>query len=109
MCAPAIIPIISAIGAIGTAGQALGIFGNKKHNQNLGRTATAQPTLKGPSPLATGAGDDEKVKKEEEVKVAQSTSQLLNKKRTGEGTDALGANKAVNTGIDNTPAGGINV
>ena len=109
MCAPAIIPIISAIGAIGTAGQALGVFGNKKHNQNLGRTATPPPTLKGPDPSATGAGDDEEVKGKKGVTIAKNPSQLLNKKSSRAGTDSLGANKAVNTGIDNTPAGGINV
>ena len=111
MCAPAIIPIISAIGAIGSAGQALGIFGNRNQQQAMPtRTATAQPTIKNAGPAAQGALDDEKTKKpDESIKIQQNAKQKRDKQTVKKGTGALAARQPVNTGVDNTPAGGINV
>ena len=111
MCAPAVIPIISAIGAIGSAGQALGIFGNRRQQQAMpSRTQTPAPTVKGAGPAAQGAGDDEKTKKvDESIKIQQNAKQKRDKQTVKKGTAALGAAPAVNTGIANTPAGGVNV
>tara|TARA_R100001440_G_scaffold19963_1_gene33605 strand:- start:734 stop:1072 length:339 start_codon:yes stop_codon:yes gene_type:complete len=110
MCAPAVIPLISAIGAIGSAGQALGIFGGRNRNQTpQQRTQTPPPSVKGAGPAAQGAGDDEKTKKvDESIKVQQNAKQKRDKQTVKKGTAALGAAPAVNTGIVNTPAGGVN-
>ena len=109
MCAPAVIPLISAIGAIGSAGQALGIFGGRNRNQTQQRAVTPPPTVKGAGPAAQGAGDDEKTKKvDESIKVQQNAKQKRDKQTVKKGTAALGAAPAVNTGIANTPAGGVN-
>mgnify|MGYP001157213044 CR=1 FL=1 len=110
MCAPAIVPIISAIGGLATAGQALGIFGNRRQQQSMPqRTATAQPTLKTAGPAAQGAGDDEKTKKpDESIKIQQNAKQKRDKQTVKKGLGALGAAAAVNTGVDSTPAGGVN-
>ena len=111
MCAPAIIPIISAIGAIGSAGQALGIFGgNRNRQQNQARAVTPPPTVKQAGPAAQGAGDDEKLKKpDESIEIQQNAKQKRDKQTTKKGLAALGAEPAVNTGINNTPSGGVNV
>ena len=110
MCAPAVIPLISAIGAIGSAGQALGIFGGRNRNQTpQQRAVTPPPTVKGAGPSAQGAGDDEKTKKvDESIKIQQNAKQKRDKQTVKKGTAALGAAPAVNTGITNTPAGGVN-
>tara|TARA_R100000773_G_scaffold13777_1_gene12632 strand:+ start:800 stop:1138 length:339 start_codon:yes stop_codon:yes gene_type:complete len=112
MCAPAIVPIISAIGALGTAGQALGIFGgNRNRQQNqAARTQTPAPNVKAAGPAAQGAGDDEKLKKpDESIEIQQNAKQKRDKQTTKKGLAALGAAPAVNTGIQNTPSGGVNV
>ena len=111
MCAPAIIPVISAIGAIGTAAQQLGVFGNRRQQQAMPqRTQTAPPSIKAAGPAAQGAGDDEKTKKpDESVKIQQNAKQKRDKQTVKKGTGALAARQPVNTGVDNTPAGGINV
>ena len=110
MCAPAIIPVISAIGAIGSAAQQLGIFGGRNRNQTpQQRTQTPPPTVKGAGPAAQGAGDDEKTKKpDESVKIQQNAKQKRDKQTVKKGLGALGAAAAVNTGVDSTPAGGVN-
>tara|TARA_B100000212_G_scaffold131573_1_gene98604 strand:+ start:37 stop:378 length:342 start_codon:yes stop_codon:yes gene_type:complete len=110
MCAPAVIPIISAIGAIGSAGQALGIFGGRNRNQTPPQRAmTPPPTARGPGPAAQGAGDDEKTKKvDESIKIQQNAKQKRDKQTVKKGLGALGAAAAVNTGVDSTPAGGVN-
>jgi len=111
MCAPAVIPLISAIGAIGSAGQALGIFGGRNRNQTAQqRAVTPAPTVKAAGPAAQGAGDDEKTKKvDESIKVQQNAKQKRDKQTVKKGTASLGALPGVNTGITNTPAGGVNV
>jgi len=110
MCAPAIAPIISAIGAAATAGQALGIFGGNRNRQQQVRAATPPPSTKAAGPAAQGAGDDEKLKKpDESIKIQQNAKQKRDKQTTRKGLAALGAAPAVNTGIQNTPSGGINV
>ena len=110
MCAPAIIPVISAIGAIGSAAQQLGIFGGRNRNQTpQQRTATPPPQVKSAAPGAQGAGDDEKTKKpDESIKIQQNAKQKRDKQTVKKGTAALGAAPAVNTGLANTPAGGVN-
>ena len=110
MCAPAIIPVISAIGAIGTAAQQLGVFGNRRQQQAMPqRTQTAPPSIKAAGPAAQGAGDDEKTKKpDESVKIQQNAKQKRDKQTVKKGLGALGARPSVNTGIDSTPAGGVN-
>ena len=110
MCAPAIVPIISAIGALGTAGQALGIFGGNRNRQQSQRAVTPPPSVKQAGPAAQGAGDDEKLKKpDESVEIQQNAKQKRDKQTTKKGLAALGAAPAVNTGIQNTPSGGVNV
>ena len=110
MCAPAVLPIISAIGAIGSAGQALGIFGNRRQQQSMpSRTQTPPPSVKAAGPAAQGAGDDEKTKKpDESVKIQQNAKQKRDKQTVKKGLGGLGARPSVNTGIDSTPAGGVN-
>ena len=110
MCAPAIIPVISAIGAIGSAAQQLGVFGGRNRNQiPQQRAMTPQPQVKSAGPAAQGAGDDEKTKKvDESIKIQQNAKQKRDKQTVKKGTAALGAAPAVNTGITNTPAGGVN-
>tara|TARA_R100000655_G_scaffold72501_1_gene111033 strand:- start:255 stop:590 length:336 start_codon:yes stop_codon:yes gene_type:complete len=111
MCAPAIVPIISAIGGLATAGQALGIFGgNRNRQQSQMRAATPPPSVKAAGPAAQGAGDDEKLKKpDESIEIQQNAKQKRDKQTTKKGLAALGAAPAVNTGIQNTPSGGVNV
>ena len=104
MCAPAVIPLISAIGAIGSAGQALGIFGGRDRNQTpQQRDVTPAPSVKAAGPAAQAAGDDEKTKKvDESIKVQQNAKQKRDKQTVKKGTAALGALPGVNTGITNT-------
>ena len=110
MCAPAVLPIISAIGGIATAGQALGIFGGRNRNQTPQRSVTPPPSTMSPAPAASAAGDDEKLKKpDESIKIQQNAKQKRDKQTTKKGLSGLGAATAVNTGMPDTPAGGINV
>ena len=109
MCAP-VIPLISAIGGLATAAQSLGIIGNRNRNQSQPqRSVTPPPTVRGPGPAAQGAGDDEKTKKvDESIKIQQNAKQKRDKQTTKKGLASLGAAAAVNTGMDSTPAGGVN-
>ena len=73
------------------------------------RTMTPPPTVQGPGPAASAAGDDEKTKKvDESIKIQQNAKQKRDKQTTKKGLGALGAAAAVNTGVDSTPAGGVN-
>ena len=110
MCAPAIIPVISAIGAIGSAAQQLGIFGGRNRNQTpQQRAVTPPPQVKAAAPGAQGAGDDEKTKKpDESIKIQQNAKQKRDNQTVKKGLAKLGAEPAVNTGVDSTPAGGVN-
>ena len=109
MCAPAILPIISAVGGIATVASQLGILGNNR-NQNQAaptRTQTPPPSTQAPSPMAAGAGDDEQIKPES-IEVKQNAKQKRDKQTVKKGLASLGAASAVNTGVDSTPAGGVN-
>ena len=111
MCAPAIIPVISAIGGIATAAQQLGILGgirNRQAAQSPQRVQTPTPTTMAPSQAASAAGDDEQIKPES-IEVKQNTKQKRDKQTTKKGTGALGALPGINTGVADTPAGGINL
>ena len=110
MCAP-IIPIISAIGGIATAAQSLGILGGQRRQQTqqqAQRSATPPPQVQQPAQAAAGAGDDEQIKPES-IEVKQNAKQKRDKQTTKKGTGALGALPGINTGVADTPAGGINV
>ena len=110
MCAPAIIPILGAIGGVATAAQQLGVFGGQKQAAASTFKPTATPTTKAPGPAAEGAGDDEKTKKvDESIKIQQNAKQKRDKQTTKKGLGGLGAAEAVNTGVSPTaPAGGVN-
>ena len=111
MCAPAIIPIISAVGGIATAAQQLGILGanrNRQAPQSPQRVQTPTPTTMAPSQAASAAGDDEQIKPES-IEVKQNAKQKRDKQTTKKGTGALGALPGINTGVSDTPAGGINL
>ena len=87
------------------------IFGGNKNQQATPqRTATAQPTIKNAGPAAQGALDDEKTKKpDESIQIQQNAKQKRDKQTVKKGSAALAARQPVNTGVDSTPAGGINV
>ena len=109
MCAPAILPIISAVGGIATVASQLGILGNNR-NQNQAaptRTQTPPPSPQAPSPMAAGAGDDEQIKPES-IEVNQNAKQKRDKQTVKKGTGQLGALPGINTGAPATPAGGVN-
>ena len=111
MCAPAIIPIISAVGGIATAAQQLGILGgnrNRQAAQSPQRVQTPTPTTMAPSQAASAAGDDEQIKPES-IEVKQNAKQKRDKQTTKKGTGALGALPGINTGVADTPTGGINL
>ena len=110
MCAPAIIPIISAVGGIATAAQQLGILGGNRNRQAAQpqRTQTAPPTTMAPSQAASAAGEDEQIKPES-IEVQQNAKQKRDKQTVKKGTGQLGALPGINTGTTTTPAGGINV
>ena len=110
MCAPAIIPVISAIGGIATAAQQLGIFGGNRNRQAAqpARTQTPPPTTQAPSQAASAAGEDEQIKPES-IEVKQNAKQKRDKQTVKKGTGALGALPGINTGVSPTaPAGGVN-
>ena len=110
MCAPAIIPIISAVGGIATAAQQLGILGGNRNRQAAQpqRTQTPPPTTLQPSQAASAAGDDEQIKPES-IEVQQNAKQKRDKQTVKKGTGALGALPGINTGVSaQAPAGGIN-
>ena len=109
MCAPAIIPVISAIGGIATAAQQLGIFGGNRNRQAAqpARTQTPPPTTQAPSQAASAAGEDEQIKPES-IEVKQNAKQKRDKQTVKKGTGQLGALPGINTGAPATPAGGVN-
>ena len=109
MCAP-VIPLISAIGGLATAASSLGILGgNRNRVSQPARAMTPPPTVQGPGPAASAAGDDEKTKKvDESIKIQQNAKQKRDKQTVKKGLASLGAASAVNTGVDSTPAGGVN-
>ena len=108
MCAP-VLPLIGAIGGIASATQQLGILGNQRRQQQQARSMTPAPSIRAPGPAAQGAGDDEKTKKvDESIKIQQNAKQKRDKQTTKKGLASLGAAAAVNTGMDSTPAGGVN-
>tara|TARA_R100000781_G_scaffold39296_5_gene27393 strand:- start:1197 stop:1535 length:339 start_codon:yes stop_codon:yes gene_type:complete len=109
MCAP-VIPLISAIGGLATAASSLGILGGNRNRQSQpSRVMTPPPSVQSPGPAASAAGDDEKIKKvDESIKIQQNAKQKRDKQTTKKGLGALGAAPAVNTGMDSTPAGGVN-
>ena len=111
MCAPAIIPIISAVGGIATAAQQLGILGGNRNRQAAQpqRTQTPPPTTMQPSQAASAAGDDEQIKPES-IEVQQNAKQKRDKQTVKKGTGMLGALPGVNTGTDTTtPSGTPNI
>ena len=111
MCAPAIIPIISAVGGIATAAQQLGILGGNRNRQAAQpqRTQTPPPTTLQPSQAASAAGDDEQIKPES-IEVNQNAKQKRDKQTVKKGTGMLGALPGVNTGTDTTtPSGTPNI
>ena len=108
MCAP-IIPLISAIGGIATAASQLGIIGNRRQQTQPQRAMTPPPSIQAPGPAASAAGDDEKTKEvDESIKIQQNAKQKRDKQTVKKGLASLGAASAVNTGVDSTPAGGVN-
>ena len=108
MCAP-VLPIISALGGLATAGQALGVFGGR-NRQTQARALTPPPSVKSAGPAASAAGDDEKLKKpDESIEIQQNAKQKRDKQTTKKGLAALGASAAINTGMPDTPSGGLNV
>ena len=112
MCAPAIVPILGAIGGVATAAQQLGVFGRRNQPTAPTFKPTAQPQIKGAGPAAQGAGDDEKTKKvDESIKIQQNAKQKRDKQTTKKGLAGLGAEAAVNTGISPTtsPSGTPNI
>ena len=110
MCAPAILPIISAVGGIATVASQLGILGNNRNQMGAAptRTQTPPPSTQAPNPQAAGAGDDEQIKPES-IEVKQNAKQKRDKQTVKKGTGQLGALPGINTGTTTTPAGGINV
>tara|TARA_A100001388_G_scaffold122663_1_gene90510 strand:+ start:903 stop:1244 length:342 start_codon:yes stop_codon:yes gene_type:complete len=110
MCAPAVIPILGAIGGVATAAQQLGLIGRRNQQTAPTFKPTAAPQIKSAGPAAQGAGDDEKTKKvDESIKIQQNAKQKRDKQTTKKGLGALGAAAAVNTGVSETnPAGGVN-
>ena len=80
MCAP-VIPLISAIGGLATAASSLGILGGNRNRQTQpARSMTPPPTVQGPGPAASAAGDDEKTKKvDESIKIQQNAKQKRDK------------------------------
>ena len=76
MCAP-VIPLISAIGGLATAASSLGILGGNRRNMTQPQRAmTPAPSIQGPGPAASAAGDDEKTKKvDESIKIQQNAKQ----------------------------------
>ena len=108
MCAPAIIPIISAVGGIATAAQQLGIFGGNRNRQAAqpATTQTPPPTTMAPTQAASAAGEDEQIKPES-IEVKQNAKQKRDKQTVKKGTGQLGALPGVNTGVtaDASPTG----
>tara|TARA_R100001510_G_scaffold38296_1_gene34654 strand:- start:2976 stop:3308 length:333 start_codon:yes stop_codon:yes gene_type:complete len=108
MCAP-VMPLISAIGGLATAASSLGILGGNRRNQPQRAQLTPPPSVKSPGPAASGSGDDEKTKKmDESIQIQQNAKQKRDKQTTKKGLAGLGAAPAVNTGMNNSPAGGVN-
>ena len=111
MCAPAVIPILGAIGGGVTALQSLGVFGNRGNQTQQSFKPTAAPTVKD-APPTMGAGEDEKTKKvDESIKIQQNPAQKRDKRKANLGLENLGAAAAVNTGIAPTtnPSGTPNI
>ena len=111
MCAPAVIPILGAIGGVATAAQQLGLIGRRNQQSAPTFKPTAAPTVKD-APQAMGAGEDEKTKKvDESIKIQQNAKQKRDRQTTKKGLGALGAAAAVNTGIAPTtnPSGTPNI
>ena len=110
MCAPAIIPIISAVGGIATAAQQLGILGGRQRQQiaTPQRQQTAPPPVQAPTQAAQAAGDDEIIKPES-VEIKQNAKQKRDKQKVKEGIGMLGALPGINTGVaPMTPPQGVN-
>ena len=111
MCAPAIIPILTAVGGIATAASQLGLVGNRQQRQQIAtpqRQQTAPPPVQSPSQAASAAGDDELIKPES-VEVKQNAKQKRDKQTVKKGTGALGALPGINTGVaPMTPPQGVN-
>tara|TARA_B100000927_G_scaffold29159_1_gene21523 strand:- start:542 stop:868 length:327 start_codon:yes stop_codon:yes gene_type:complete len=105
MCAP-VLPLLTTLAAVGSAAASLGVFGSKRVPTPK---VTPPPATKGPGPAAQAAGDDVRTKKvDESVKIQQNAKQKRDKQTVKKGLGALGAAPAINTGVDSTPAGGIN-
>ena len=110
MCAPAIIPILTAVGGVATAASQLGLLGGRQRQQTATpqRQQTAPPPVQSPSQAASAAGDDELIKPES-VEVKQNAKQKRDKQTVKKGTGALGALPGINTGVSpTTPPQGVN-
>ena len=110
MCAPAIIPILTAVGGVATAASQLGLLGGRQRQQTATpqRQQTAPPPVQSPSQAASAAGDDELIKPES-VEVKQNAKQKRDKQTVKKGTGALGALPGINTGVaPMTPPQGVN-
>ena len=111
MCAPAIIPILTAVGGIATAASQLGIVGNNRQRQQIAtpqRQQTAPPPIQSPTQAASAAGDDELIKPES-VEVKQNAKQKRDKQTVKKGTLQFGALPGINTGVaPMTPPQGVN-
>ena len=110
MCAPAIIPILTAVGGVATAASQLGLLGGRQRQQTATpqRQQTAPPPVQSPSQAASAAGDDEIIKPES-VEVKQNAKQKRDKQTVKKGTGALGALPGINTGVaPMTPPQGVN-
>jgi len=108
MCAP-VLPILAAVGGAASIASSLGIIGGRNQSGSApARQQTPAPSVRSPGPAALGAGDDEKVKKEDEsIKIEQNAKQKKDKSTVKKGLSALGAAPAVNTPVV-TPPSGIN-
>ena len=108
MCAP-VIPLLTAIGGIASAGSALGIFGNRGRDNVKPANFKPAPALKTPGPAATAAEDPERLKGEEDVaKITQNLKQKKDKLTAMRGLEGLGVAPAINNPIP-TPPSGVNI
>ena len=116
MCAPAVVPIITAVAGAATVAQQLGIIGGgnrrqQQASQQQQRQLTAPPPMRSPGPAAARGLDPEEVRAEEEsVKVKQNAKQKRDKHTVKKGLLGLGAAPAVNLATPvNTPPEGVNL
>ena len=110
MCAPAIIPILTAVGGVATAASQLGLLGGRQRQQiaTPQRQQQPMPAVQSPNQAASAAGDDELIKPES-VEVKQNAKQKRDKQTVKKGTGALGALPGINTGVaPMTPPQGVN-